>query len=781
MPSPRETADLGGLWRLQPDAADEGERLGYHEPGLSVQHWREAEVPSTFDRCLPALTSYEGAVWFRRAFSTSHHWRGKRVCLRFEGVNYHAKVWVNGRVVGEHEDGFLPFEFPIHDHLVFGEANSLAVRVDNTRLPGEVPGLQRGWRPFGGILREVRLTAGDLLRIGGAHVAAEPGGALRLRAEVVNDRADDAEVHLSAQVSDQHGRPLTDLRSEPRPLAAGQRAGVELAGVVPGVTAWSPDSPVLYTATIALSAGGQPVDVEAVRFGFRRVEARGERLLLNGKPIRLAGFNRHEDSPRTDMAADLETARRDLLQMKEMGANFVRLCHYPHHPGELDLCDEIGLLVMCEIPLYWWDGLAEGEEKCARKLVAAKRQVAAMIARDRNHPAVILWSVSNETDENRPEVVSGNAELVRLAKSLDPTRLATHVSHHWPGAPHFDDDDVISVNAYPSWSHRIWQQDPFYDLAESARWWREHLEALQARCPGKPILVTEFGYPCLDSVVGGALGEDVQAQVIRVEHGGMGAPYVCGAAIWCWADHPWPEEDFVRRVTTSPFGVVSRTRRRKLGFEAARVVFPGGRGSQRPAAPPAAAEQDLYLAMVRPHLRDLPDIPFPEGFSIRAMRPGEAALWTDIERDADPVLTIRDELFEAEFGSDLPATLRRCFFIVAERDVAVGTISAWYTRDYKGQDHGRLHWFAIRPSHQGRGLARPALSCTLRRMAQWHDRAWLDTSTSRLRAIKLYLDFGFQPDLDAPAARDAWRAVRQKLNHPALDAALAETRSEGEG
>ena len=142
-----------------------------------------------------------------------------------------------------------------------------------------------------------------------------------------------------------------------------------------------------------LSGGGQTLDSAEVRFGFRRIERRGTQLLLNGEPIYLTGFNRHEDSPTTGMATDLKTARQDLLDMKRAGANFVRLCHYPHHPGELELCDELGLLVMSEIPLWQWDARLEDVASNGKKLATAKRQLERMIARDRNHPSVIFWSV----------------------------------------------------------------------------------------------------------------------------------------------------------------------------------------------------------------------------------------------------------------------------------------------------------------------------------------------------------------------------------------------------
>ncbi len=208
-----------------------------------------------------------------------------------------------------------------------------------------------------------------------------------------------------------------------------------------------------------------------VRFGFRRIEAGEGGLLLNGRPVFLTGFNRHEDSPCTGMAPDLGIVRRDLEDMVRLGANFVRLCHYPHDPRELDLCDELGLLAMAEIPLYWWNGLEEGEEACARKLAAAERQLTNMIRRDVNHPSVILWSVSNETQEQRAEVAAGNAELVRLAKRLDPSRLAVHVSDHWREHPHFEADDVLCVNAYPSWAGQ-WKTPPEKAARSGARGWR---------------------------------------------------------------------------------------------------------------------------------------------------------------------------------------------------------------------------------------------------------------------------------------------------------------------
>lgn len=180
--------------------------------------------------------------------------------------------------------------------------------------------------------------------------------------------------------------------------------------------------------------------------------------------------------------------------------------------------------------------------------------------------------------------------------------------------------------------------------------------------------------------------------------------------------------------------------------------------------------RDIPVRMVRPHLDNIPKAAFPEGFGIRTLRRDEGPLWTDVQRDAEEILTIQDDLFARQFGDDPEGIEQRCFFITNPKGAAVGTISAWYKRDTPGEDVGRVHWVAVRPTYQGRGLARAGLAYTLRRLAQWHSSALLDTSTLRLPALKLYLDFGFVPDLDSPDAVAAWRAVGAVLNHPALSA-----------
>ena len=158
-----ESYDLTGIWLFHPDPVGEGEQNAYDKPAYDDSAWREVRVPSDFDTCLPSLEAYEGGAWYRRTFTLPETWREKRILLHFEGVNTRMKVWVNGHLAGSSEMPFLPIDLEIGDYLTPSMENDLAVWVDNTRLPGEVPGMQRGWRTFGGILREVALQSTDAL------------------------------------------------------------------------------------------------------------------------------------------------------------------------------------------------------------------------------------------------------------------------------------------------------------------------------------------------------------------------------------------------------------------------------------------------------------------------------------------------------------------------------------------------------------------------------------------------------------------------------------------
>lgn len=554
----RETVDLCGTWQAQLDAENRGECEGWYQSDFAASDWPSVQVPGSFAKVAPQIDRYEGVGWFRRIFHVPRSFAGRRVVLHFEGVNNQCQVWVNGQAVGTNPDAFLGFDVPLGRETRVGDDNVIVVRVDNTRRRDITPSGRQGWHPFGGILREVRLCVGDLCRIESSKIVAQPhgaGGSLRLQATIANGSDQRKTVRFKVSLAGPEGDVPAEVPAKEADVEAGKQSGIEISQIIPGIQAWSPAKPVLYTAHLQLVDGDQILDCASIRFGFRKIEARGTELYLNGEPLFLTGFNRHEDSPRTDMCPDHELTRKELIQIKEMGCNFLRLCHYPQHTRTLDLCDEIGLLAMGEIPLYMWSGVADGLENYPGTVASARRQLSKMIDRDHHHPAVIFWSVSNECETQRPEVRGTNVVLLQQAKRLDPTRLAVHVSNHWmpkfERTDSFGEDDVICVNGYP-------------DPREGPGWWTTQLEELHRDYPSKPILVTEFG---------GEADRPLEWQIGRLTAGfeGTRAPYVCGIAIWCWADHPWDKTWIQNPI--SPYGLFSRDRQPRSSVETARRGF----------------------------------------------------------------------------------------------------------------------------------------------------------------------------------------------------------------
>ncbi|MCX5660827.1 MAG: GNAT family N-acetyltransferase [Planctomycetota bacterium] len=188
-----------------------------------------------------------------------------------------------------------------------------------------------------------------------------------------------------------------------------------------------------------------------------------------------------------------------------------------------------------------------------------------------------------------------------------------------------------------------------------------------------------------------------------------------------------------------------------------------------PPAPPAKPDMaNCPVVLVRHDMLNLPIVPMPAGYSMRPMALSDAAEWEDVWIDAEPFVAIRRGLFMEQFGKDPEAIPQRCFLLVGPDGSTQGTISAWYDRNFKGGDWGRIHWVAVKKASQGKGLARAMMSFAMQELKKRHTRAELDTSTGRVGAIKVYLDFGFVPDMDAPHAAEAWAAFRKKLDHPGL-------------
>ena len=546
----RPQLNLNGEWILK-------------EENTKTEKIRAVPVPSDISVCIPEDPYASGLFRFEKTFVPDGKFEKKRIVLRFEAVNYSANVWLNGKYLGHNDQGFLPFEFEITDAIKLCESNLLSVCVDTRRKQGQLP-TSFYWKNSGGIIRSVCIYATEKDYIEDAFVSAGASGTARFTTKTVSSK----QLTLRIAIKNSLGELIGENTSE----IFGGESSVCIKS--DSISPWSPESPSLYTAEITLRDDTKLIDTRALTFGYRDISAKNGKLFLNGKEIFLKGFNRHEDHPLCGGAENKEIIKKDLEMIKESGANFIRLCHYPHSSCELDLADELGLAVLDEIPLCAYMGdtfeIENSDQKPRNEEVFANaaESLERMIVRDRNHPSVLIWSVSNENREpDNPDVADNHKALLALAKKLDPTRLATHVSTYSTDpdrGSYFVHDDVICFNAYPTVNNRIDKRNGSMDFSPSYTMITTTVAALRELFPDKPIILTEFGYRT-HIPFDGIESEHIQALAVSEE---FRAASQCanGASVWLFADHLWPI-DHRLPSNISRYGLLDRNRNKKEAYD----------------------------------------------------------------------------------------------------------------------------------------------------------------------------------------------------------------------
>ncbi|MGQ9680917.1 MAG: glycoside hydrolase family 2 protein [Anaerolineae bacterium] len=565
----RSCLSLDGQWFFQIDRDEKGEERGYHLPSYQSAGWLEVHVPSNWDCYSPGLFGYAGHAWYRRTFQANSEWRGRRLQLRFEGANYETTVWLNGRFVGSHAGGFDPFAFDITDLVDWSGPNILAVRVDNWPRLGRVPNSYGGWWNYGGLYRSVKLLSLPPVRIADVFVRAEPrhdaaGAPLWIDVTVANDGSKPVEVRVGAAVAlDGEMAPACgDLSDAALQIAPGATARVSLAGHIGAARLWSPDAPNLYTLGLTLAHGDETLDAQQVAFGVRRFEVRGTQLLLNGEPIILSGFNRHEEYAGTGRVDPGGVLEADLRLIKELGGNMVRM-HYQAHPELYNLADRLGLLVFAEIPAWGVGNKDVSELTDPKVLQTAETMLRTLIGELKNHPSVVIWSIGNESATNRDEARPFFAHLAGVARSLDTSRPIAYVGMFGPEERCYDLVDLPCTNQY--FGRRF---------AEFG----QRLDDTHALAPDKPLLVAEFGHESVYGLHGEGYGaEEEHAEVLEGKWQEIRKrDYIPGGLIWCLADY-WhmpmgPDFRWLNRVYFC-HGAMSLDRRPKAAVEATRRMW----------------------------------------------------------------------------------------------------------------------------------------------------------------------------------------------------------------
>jgi beta-glucuronidase len=426
------------------------------------------QVPGDWNTQAEKLYYYEGTVWYRKTFDAPRAKKTDRVLLYFGAVNYRADVYLNGKKLGVHQGGFTPFHYEITGQLK-EKNNSLVVKVDNKRHADAIPTLNTDWWNYGGITREVKLITLPHTFIRDYTIALTSLADQTVSGSVLLDGAKGGEK-ISVKI------PELGIRQT---LIADTQGKANFSFKAGTAQLWSPENPKLYA--LQISTGN---DQLADAVGLRSITTRGKQLLLNGEPIFLRGISVHEEFSANGggRVKNAWEAQQLLNWAKNLNANFVRLAHYPHNEDMVRLADQMGLLVWSEIPVYWtinWTNEATYHN--------AETQLSAMIERDKNRAAVIIWSLANET----PVSEARNKFLARLAakaRSLDNTRLlSAALEKHYrtdnaniavvedPLAEHLD---LVSFNQYIGW----------YDGAP------EKIDRITWEITyNKPVFISEFG------------------------------------------------------------------------------------------------------------------------------------------------------------------------------------------------------------------------------------------------------------------------------------------------
>ncbi len=566
----RQTMDLSGLWAFRFDPEERGKDAGWP---TGFTGGRPIAVPASWNDQFADHRDYLGPAWYQTEVHLPWGWAGKRIILRFGSVNYLAEVWLNGVRLGQHEGGHLPFEFDVSEHLR-ADGNRLVVRVEGELRPDRVPPgnippdphdafgnashppTSFDFFPFCGIHRPVQLYA------------TPPGGLndLTVRTEIAG-RDGRVRVALATEELTSSKRARLTLRGHGADLTVTTSLAQEKTVLeVPEAALWSPAAPHLYDLTVELLDEQSVCDRYTLPIGIRTVEVAGDRLLLNGEPIKLRGFGRHEDFPITGRGLAPAVIVKDYALMRWVGANSFRTTHYPYAEQMMRLADQLGFLVIDETPAV---GLFFAEEGLPRRLELCRQYTQELIARDKNHPSVIMWSLANEPQAKRPAAKPFFRELYDLAKTLDPTRPVTLVSFLGEDEAAFEFLDVVCLNRYFGWYTESGRLDAGCERLDA------ELDAIHAKYP-KPLLLTEFG---ADAIAGHhaqppeMFSEEYQAEMLtRYIEILDRKPYVVGQHVWNLCDFKTGQA--VHRVgALNHKGVFTRDRRPKLAAHRLRALW----------------------------------------------------------------------------------------------------------------------------------------------------------------------------------------------------------------
>jgi beta-galactosidase len=489
---PRVTYTVNDGWLFAREGDDSEERVCFPHT------WNASDGDD------PTPGYYRGEAWYRRQLFVDRSQEGRRAILCFEGANQEVHLYWNDRLIGTHRGGYTRFCFDVTAALRYGETNRIAIRVSNAHHP-DIPPLSADFTFYGGIYRDVYLqflhpvhvavndyaSAGVYIR---TPEVERNNASVEITTLLTNDTSLPAEVLVEHLVCNADGKEVARQRHAVALPAGETKCKTARRIRIDTPRLWTPDDPYLYHVRTRIldKRTGTLLDEVVNPLGLRsfRFDAR-QGFTLNGEPCKLIGTARHQDYYRTGNALRDEMHVRDVLLLKAMGGNFLRVSHYPQDPVVMEMCDRLGILTSVEIPVV--NAVTESEAF----LRNAEEMAREMVRQNFNHPSVVMWGTMNEillrppyTDSLRLERYYRFTERVArrldaVVREEDPSRNTMMAYHNAPDryqAAHLTDIPMIQGwNLYQGW------YEP--DINE----FQQLLDRLHRRYPDKVLMVTEYG------------------------------------------------------------------------------------------------------------------------------------------------------------------------------------------------------------------------------------------------------------------------------------------------
>jgi beta-galactosidase len=531
----RTLSSLNTGWRFFP-----GDEPSAAQPGYDDAGWQSVDLPHTwnaFDGEDGGNDYRRGAGWYRRHVSPAPAMAGRRLYLQFDGASLMADVYVNGRHLGTHRGGFACFRFDATDVLLPGRDNVIAVRVDNGHLG--FPPTSADFTFFGGLYRGVSLVATDPVQVStmdygspGVFISQRkvtPDEAdIEVRTELENHEDAAHAIEVVVTVFDAGGRSVLNASTIQTIGAHGS------AAVVQPLTLAHPNlwdgraNPYLYRVKVELRREGKACDSVDQPMGLRFFRVDPDKgFFLNGRYLDLHGVNRHQDRIDKGWAISPEDEAEDFSLIRELGCTAIRVSHYQQADTWYQRCDRAGIVAWAEFP-FVNQALPTPEF-----LENAKQQLRELIRQNYNHPAIVFWGVGNETSGAAADGVI--AELAKVAREEDPTRLSTYASSHAIQDTKNWHTDVVAFNRYYGWYHG--------EAGELAA----NLDQTHALHPASGFGVSEYGagasilqheeHPSRPDTKGRYHPEEYQASLHEAAWKILQArPFVWGKFVWCMFD-----------------------------------------------------------------------------------------------------------------------------------------------------------------------------------------------------------------------------------------------------